>query len=111
MISPSQELNLLKHEKNVTAYCQGYGKPRPDVKWLRNGKEVKKAKKSMNDYRNEVVQATLGPTKESPWNVTSRLYLRVDGVTYPDAGNYTCEVFNGVGSNDSLKETLQVFCK
>ena len=110
-ISPSRELKLLKYEKNVTADCHGYGKPKPDVKWTRNDTDVSIVNKFTVEYRNQVVQAILEPSKESPWNVTSRLYLRVDGVTYQDAGNYTCKVFNGVGGNDSLKDTLQVFCE
>ena len=61
--------------------------------------------------RNRVVQTLLDQNENFPWNVTSRLYLRVAGVTYQDAGNYTCEVFNGVESNHSLRDTLQVFCK
>lgn len=45
----------------------------------------------------------------APWNITSRLYLRSNGVTYQEAGNYTCEVSNGVGIG-SVKGTTEVLC-
>jgi len=93
------------------ADCHGYGKPKPIVKWVRNGTDVLTVDNFTIDSRSEVVQAILDPNKESPWNVTSRLYLRVSGVAYQDAGNYTCEVFNGIGGNGSLRDTLQVLCK
>ena len=60
---------------------------------------------------NEVVQVAETSPYNSPWNVTNRLYLRVSGVTYQDAGNYTCEVFNHVGGNISTADTVQVFCE
>ena len=110
-ISPTKELNLFKYDKNVTVNCHGYGKPAPKVTWIRNKKEIPTIYNFTDKDRKEVVQAIFQPRKESPWNVTSRLYLRLDGVTYQDAGNYTCEVFNGVGGNISASDTLQVFCK
>ena len=45
------------------------------------------------------------------WNVTSRLYVRLSGVTYQEAGNYTCEVLNGVGSQRSVNATTEILCK
>ena len=90
--------------------CHGYGKPTPVVTWTRNGKNIA-TENNFTDYRHKVVQGNPDSSAESPWNVTSRLYLRVDGVTLEDAGNYTCEVFNGVGGNISATDTLQVFCK
>lgn len=110
-ISPTKELELRKHDKNITVDCRGYGKPTPRVTWIRNVKNIPTVNNFTADYRRRVVQANLEPSKESPWNVTSRLYLRVDGVTYQDAGNYTCEVFNGVGGNVSATDTIQVFCE
>lgn len=59
----------------------------------------------------EVVQILFSTAADSQWNVTSRLYLRVAGATYEDAGNYTCRVHNGVGRNESLSETIEVLCE
>ena len=64
-----------------------------------------------NDSRSRVVQMKIEPRAGSQWNAGSRLYLHVDGVTYQEAGNYTCDVFNGVGGNISAWDNLQVFCK
>jgi len=46
-----------------------------------------------------------------PWNVTSRLYVRLDGITYQEAGNYTCEVTNGVGNQGTVNATSEILCK
>ena len=59
----------------------------------------------------EVVQMAFSTAADSQWNVTSRLYLRVAGATYEDAGNYTCRVHNGVGRNETLSETIAVLCE
>ena len=60
--------------------------------------------------RDHVVQMLFNTT-DAPWNVTSRLYLRSNGVTYQEAGNYTCEVSNGVGIHGSVNATTEVLCE
>ena len=110
-IPPPQELNLVKNLQNVTADCYGYGKPAPKVIWIHNNKDIPTVPSLTDETRGNVVQMEFEPRAGSPWNAGSRLYLRADGVTYQDAGNYTCEVFNGVGGNISATDTLQVFCK
>ena len=57
-----------------------------------------------------VVQLSFN-TSGVPWNVTSRLYLRTDGVTYQEAGNYTCKVSNGVGDEGIVNATTEVLCE
>jgi len=104
-------MNLFKYDKNVTVDCYGYGKPLPKITWIRHKTEIPTVYNFTDKDRKKVVQEIFQSSKESPWKVTSRLYLRLDGVTYQDAGNYTCEVFNGVGGNISASDTLQVFCK
>ena len=110
-IPPPRELNLLKYAKNITADCYGYGKPVPRVRWTRNNKVIDMVNCSTNDSRSRVVQMKIELRAGSLWKVGSRLYLHIDGVTYQEAGNYTCDVFNGVGGNISAWDTLQVFCK
>ena len=110
-VPPPRELKLLKYQPNITADCYGYGKPAPSVKWTRNNTSIPTVDNLTPLNRSNVVQMKVEPMAGSPWNSGSRLYLRVDGVTYQDAGNYTCEVFNGVGGNISATDMLQVFCK
>ena len=110
-IPPPRELNLLKYTQNITANCYGYGKPAPRVTWTRNNKDIPIVNSLSEENRSKVVQWEFEVLSGSPWNAGSRLYLRMDGVTYQDAGNYTCEVFNGVGGNISATDTLQVFCE
>ena len=108
-ISPTNELKLFKHDKNITMDCRGFGKPTPKITWMRNNKNITTVENFTADYGDKVVQTIVAA--RSPWNVISRLYLRVDGVTYQDAGDYICEVFNGVGGNVSATDLLQIFCK
>ena len=110
-ISPTNKLKLLKYDKNIIVDCHGYGKPTPKIRWMRNKRGIPTVKNFTADYSDKVVKAIFEPSEASPWNVTSRLYLRVAGVKYQDAGNYICEVFNGVGSNISATDTLEVLCK
>lgn len=62
-----------------------------------------------NDKVNNVAQIV--SISSDPWNISSVLYLRVDGVTYNEAGNYTCEVYNGVDENKTVETTIRVTCK
>ena len=107
-VSPAHSLKLLKNDKNISVACFGYGKPRPSVLWKKGADEVPAVEK-LNI--SEVVQIVSNTSSESPWNVTSYLYLRIGGVTYEDAGNYTCQVYNGVALNSSLNATVEVLCE
>lgn len=108
-VVPSGTLVLLRNAQNITVDCMAYGKPRPSVTWMKGHEEVKLVDQPDID---EVAQVLLNTTAAmSPWNITSRLYLRVAGANYGDAGNYTCKVHNGVGNNASLSKTVEVLCK
>ena len=106
-VSPAHSLKLLKNDKNISVDCFGYGKPRPSVRWKKGADEVPTAEK-LNI--NKVVQIVSNTSSESPWNVSSRLFLRTGGITYAEAGNYTCEVFNGVDRNHPEKQNIEVLC-
>ena len=78
--------------------------------WRKDGKEVHRIATFSKAYANQVVQV-LENVNSSLWNVTSRLYLRTGGITYNESGNYTCDVFNGVGTNYSETEGIEVLCE
>ncbi len=65
--------------KELVLHCKAVGKPMPNAKWLRNGKEILPGSR----YRFETV------------NGEFRLYL--PDVADIDEGEYTCEAFNPVG--------------
>jgi len=44
-------------------------------------------------------------------NSSMRLEVKVDGVTYEEAGKYTCEVYNGVDGMTAESATLEVICE
>ena len=96
--------------RDVTISCHGYGKPLPSIVWRKNGSAIKRLSAFTDAYSNQVVQV-LEYGNSSQWNVTSRLYLRTGGITYNESGNYTCEVFNGVGANYSETENIEVLCE
>ena len=106
------EPHVLKLEndwKNITIDCYGFGKPLPSVVWKRYGVGVKNVSTFSSSHLEEVVQV-IRRHGLPPWNVASRLYLRTGGITYNESGNYTCEVFNGVGGNLSTERTIEVLC-
>ena len=102
-------LKLLKQTENVTIDCYGYGKPLPSVVWKKDGVEVKNISVFSEAYNNQVVQV-FDFSRSSSWNISSRLFLRTGGITYSEAGNYTCEVFNGVDTNHSEQGNIEVLC-
>ena len=110
MLLSRKLLKLRKNVKNVTVDCYGYGKPLPSVTWGKDGDIISQFSKVTRNDSDAVVQRVFN-TSGNPWNVTSRLYVRVDGVTYQDAGSYTCEVSNGVGSQGSVNATTEILCK
>ena len=100
-------LILRQNAKNVTIDCYGYGKPLPVVTWRKGVDVIPRVSAFTMNSSDQVVQMLFNASG-GPWNITSRLYLRSSGVTYQEAGNYTCEVSNGVG-NGSV--TTDVLCK
>ena len=103
-------LILRQNERDVTADCYGYGKPLPVVTWRRGYEIVPHVSFLTPNGSNKVMQMSFN-TSGTSWNITTRLYLRTNGITYKEAGNYSCMVFSGVGSRESVNKTLEVLCK
>ena len=109
-IQKPHTLKLKNDTRNITVDCHGYGKPLPTVLWKKDNKTIKNVSDFSESYNDQVVQV-LEYASSSQWNVTNRLYLRMGGITYNESGNYTCEVFNGVGTNYSEEQSIEVVCK
>ena len=77
--------------------------------WKKDGVEVKNISVFSEAHNNQVVQV-FDFSRSSSWSISSRLFLQTGGITYTEAGNYTCEVFNGVDTNHSEKENIEVLC-
>lgn len=103
-------LKLRQNAKNVTIDCYGYGKPRPSVTW-RKGVAIIPLVPVVTANNSDVVFQRVVNMSGYPWNVTSRLYVRLDGMTYQEAGNYACEVSNGVGNQGTVNATSEILCK
>jgi len=103
-------LILRKNTRNVTVDCYGYGKPLPQVTWMKGADIIPWVSAVAGNYSDMVVQMSFNTTA-APWNVTSRLYLRSDGVTYREAGNYICHVTNGVRIRGTVNGTTEVLCE
>ena len=68
----------------VTIACEAFGKPLPDVAWVRNGALESSGKKSA--------------------------FLKFHNINRTDAGQYTCQANNSVGAT-SIDTTIVVHCK
>ena len=90
------EIKLSLGQRNVSFVCYGEGYPMPTVLWKKDGNAGGYATISMN------VSST---------NSSTRLEIRPEGVTYQDAGNYTCEVYNGVDGQRKISHKLEVICE
>ena len=101
-----QVLKLHRGDKHLTVACFGKGKPRPKTTWQKNGIDIFRAS---YDTRSSVLQ--IASNSLDVWNVSSVLYLRTGGVTYSEAGNYSCEVYNGVDQNETVGNIITVLRK
>ena len=101
--------SFLQGDANQTIVCYGSGQPQPTVRWFYNGEAVQAVDKVFPKFTSQVVQVTWNNITEKLQNVSSRLYLRVGGITLNDAGNYTCKAWNAV--NESAEKTVEVLCK
>ena len=79
--------------------------------WIRNRSAITTVKQYNEDYSTSVVQVITGISSPLQ-NVTARLYLRNAGVTYKEAGNYTCVANNTVkGKRSVVEQNLEILCK
>ena len=79
--------------------------------WIRNRSVVPMKEIFSEEYKDSVVQVITGISSPLQ-NITARLYLRTAGVTYKEAGNYTCVANNTVRGQVSVTEqVLQILCK
>ena len=84
----------------VTLKCEVGGKPRPTVKWLKNGFPV--------DTNVSRITSTTIPGSQEHLDVS----LVIQNVSRFDEGVYTCHASNGIGENaSSTGANLTVQCK
>ena len=90
------EITLSIGQRNLSFVCYGEGYPMPTVVWKKDGNAGVFTTTTMN------VSST---------NSSNRLEIRPAGVTYQEAGNYTCEVYNGVDGKSKVSDKLEVICE
>ena len=79
--------------------------------WTKKGEEtIPQFSEFSPNYTDRVVQVVSSHVMSLLDNVTSRLYLRMDGITYKEAGNYTCSVNIEVGGKPAEK-IIEVLCE
>lgn len=95
-LPPPKVHRLSLGERNVSFICFGQGYPMPSIVWKKDG--------NLTEY-------PIVTTNLSAINSSKRLEIRSDGVTYQEAGNYTCEVYNGADGLAAVFDTLEVICE
>lgn len=96
-------------QPNVYIDCYGNGYPRPSVSWSINNTVIPIIPYMTSDYSTSTVQLVNQNISHPMDNVTSRVYLRKEGLTLKEAGNYSCSAVNGIDS-PSVR-TVEVLCK
>ena len=81
--------------QSVSLKCQIEGKPKPTVKWLKDGAEVN----STGDNR------ITASNKLDTWT------LAISELNRNDVGSYTCQASNSLANKTSATATLTVNCK
>ena len=103
--------SLVRHQENVTIHCYGKGYPKPTVQWMLNNTLISILKSVSENETNRVVQVITGISSPLQ-NVSARLFLRTAGVTYNEAGNYTCLANNTIKGNVFLStQNVEILCK
>lgn len=72
----------------VNMTCKVLGAPKPNIKWIHNGKELTGGR----------------------YEIQQNGDLRISAVQFDDAGNYTCFAENKLG-NTSASAKLEIKCK
>ena len=97
---PAQTLRFGADQFFLPLKCSGQGFPLPTITWKRNDSPLQNTS-----------HLTLYMKQLSEINATSAVDLKPGGIDIKEAGNYTCEVYNGVDGQGVLSATVQVFCK
>lgn len=84
--APRDKQAVDNHHVNMT--CKVLGAPKPNIKWIHNGKELTGGR----------------------YEVQQNGDLHINAVQFDDAGNYTCFAENKLG-NTSASAKLEVKCK
>ena len=109
-VSGSETRIFKKGDKNTNITCYGSGYPAPNVTWTKGGKEtILQVPDFSPNHSRRVVQVLSGDVTSALDNFTSRLYLHTAGITYNEAGNYSCTASNGV--ERPAKTGVEVLCK
>ncbi|XP_058814203.1 neuroglian isoform X1 [Topomyia yanbarensis] len=83
-ITEPPKLEYTVDRRNVTMTCRVFGAPKPEVKWIRNGREL-------TGGRYQILE-------------TGDLFIR--GVEFSDAGEYTCNAINKLGEKSASGELV-----
>ena len=103
-------VKLNRGDLNISIECYGYGKPTPAVLWKRYGVPVAIVPEFNDSCGNDTVQV-IRKGHPTDWNVITSLYLRTDGITYHDAGEFVCEGHNTAAGNSSERTSVEIVCK
>ena len=110
-VSPPLTRILVRQQENFTIICYGNGYPKPSVYWMRNYTMIPTVESLSEKDSTRIVQVIRGISSPLE-NATARLFLRVAGVTYNEAGKYTCVANNTVkGIASFTNQTTEVLCK
>lgn len=93
---------------NQSINCYGNGYPRPSISWHRSNTIIPVVVEMTSNDTNRVVQVVKSDISFPLQNISSRLYLRTSGLTYAEAGNYSCQVSNKVST---ARRVVEVLCE
>ena len=110
-ISSHHTLKLLDGEKNQTVVCHGSGYPSPHIVWKKDGQDIATASEVTANDTQRLLQVISNSSSLPLANISSSLYLRVGGLTYDEAGNYTCVVTIESQVKTKASQSLEVMCE
>ena len=104
-----------ENDKNINITCRGESYPTPNVTWKKDGKEITRLNATESANASDVYQKITPSGRDNISDVylvvTSKLFLRPNGIKHEDHGNYTCEVLNANESSQPVKRTVKIQCK